>query len=267
MSEVQRNPSLEGAMTTAAEKGDDTGTAYVIARNIIRVFSVFAVVFLRSRLGERYLTAFHVVGSLALAGVFLVGAYVLGTNPFGTTSSGPSSAALMLFVLYVVVLSARYGGIAWRRWRDDFSVHSRSDGDQWPLYRWLKLPFPLVALVVEPLLILVVGFVLASVFDAGSVGLFFLFGAVGHVVEQQLIAQAMRDKLLDIADAKHEQREYEVMAARVANGERYTPSASNSPFLARLPSSLESQRRFATVFGITAPPATVQAVLKPAGGE
>jgi hypothetical protein len=247
MSEVSRNPSLEGSMLASAQKGEDTGMAYVITRNVIRVLSVFGVVFLRSRLGERYLTSFHVVGSLLLAGVVLVGAYASAGNG--------DHAALALFLLYVAVLIGRYGGILRRRWRDDFTVHSRSDGNPWPVYRWLRVPFSLIGQLCEPLLILTVGAAVSSTTESGGIGLFFLFGALGHAIEQQLIAQAMRDKLLDVADARHEQREYEAMATRIASGERYAPAANRSPFLARLPSSLEGQRRLAKSLGIQHPPA------------
>lgn len=249
MSEVQRNPSVEGSLLSAAEKGEDLGLSYVIARNIFRIFSVFAIVFLRSRLGERYLTSFHVAGSLILAGVFLFGAFLVAA-PWSNHGQGGFGTALALFLAYTAALACRYGGVLYRRLRNDFSVHSRSDGNPWPLYRWLGVPFPLVGLLIEPVLVFGIGLVLSDALDSMGARLFFCLGAIGHFIEQQLIAQAVRDKLLDIADAHHEQQEYEAMAHRVAGGQRYAPETSQSPFLARLPSSLESQRYFARALGI-----------------
>jgi hypothetical protein len=270
MTEVQRNPSVEGSLLAAAEKGDDDGIAYVIARNVVRVFSVFAVVFLRARLGERYLTSFHVLGSLLLSSIFLLGAYLSSLSPFAKPSAESTSAAsLALFVLYVAVLSSRYGGILWRRWCGNFTVHSRSDGVPWPVYRWLKLPFPLVGLIFEPVLVFGVGLTLGNLLDSAGVTLFFAFGALGHFVEQQLIAQAVRDKLLDISDARHEQQEYEAMAREIAGGQRFAANASHSPFLARLPSSLETQRYFAQARGLerNEPTIPLTAPSQQTGGE
>jgi hypothetical protein len=220
----------------AAENKDtpdhQMGLAWVMARNAIRLFSIIPrVLCLRSRFGERYMQAYHVAGSWGIVAFAAVGASLSGVEtPFGDPPSRAAPVVGVLFlVLYSLMLGLRYFGVLRRRLRGEFTVHSYSEGAPWPLWQKLRIPVPVVGLVIEPLIILLAGYLLGHVLELPM--LQFLAWVVGlaHFIEQQIIAAQERARLLDAADNLIEQRLAQERLGLIRAGARPAPTQPQVP--------------------------------------
>src|SRR5207253_1044326 len=105
----------------------------------LRIFSLIPrVLFLRSQFGERYMQAYHVLGSWMVVCFACVGASVAGIGlPWGGGALSVTAFSIVFLVVYSVMLALRYFGVLRRKWRNDFQIHSYSEGKPWKL--WLKL--------------------------------------------------------------------------------------------------------------------------------
>ncbi len=219
-------PTLDEVMQRLAN-GDkenpdhDWGLSWVIARNAIRLFSLIPrVLFLRSRFGERYMQAYHVAGSWCIAAFAAVGAALSGVStPWnnGPRSSSPFVGALFLFA-YTVMLGLRFFGVVRRRRRNDFSVHSYSEGEAWSVWERLGVPPNVVGMVIEPAIILMVGYALGHAFELPTLQFLTWVCAIAHFAEQQIVAAKERARLLDAADSLIDQRMAEERLAIIRAG-------------------------------------------------
>jgi hypothetical protein len=228
-------PSLEEVMQRlAADNKDapdhDWGLTYVIARNIIRLFSIIPrVLFLRRHFGERYMQAYHVVGTWFIAAFAAFGTALSSlATPWDTGAPRSGSVVGFLFLLvFTVMLGVRYSEVLRRKMRNELTVHSYSEGEAWAVWQKLRVPPNVVGMVIEPVLILAVGYLLGRVLELPSMQLLAVITAVAHFVEQQIVAAQERARLLDVADALIEQRMAEERLAIVQAGPRRAPARAH----------------------------------------
>lgn len=251
-------PTLEDVMQRLANEkeespGRDMGLSWVIAKNLLRLFSIiFRVLFLRSRFGERYMQAYHVAGSW-----FIVAFVVAGTSlssvelPWAGGSANVTTIGVLFLVAYSAMLALRYYGVLRRRWANDFSQHSYSEGSSWELWRKLRLSPSLIGLVIEPLLVVSVGSVLGYALEFPALRVLAWVGAIAHFVEQNIIGAQERAKLLDAADNLIEQRLAEERLGKVRGGQQPTRALVHHPVAdqAALRRELEQVRAQATAAG------------------
>jgi hypothetical protein len=271
-------PTLEEVMQRLANEntkdgspGHDMGLAYVVAKNVIRLFSIVPrVLFLRSQFGERYMQAYHVAGSWFIVAFAVAGASLSSIRmPWAAETEPGSAGVTFLGVLFLAVFSTmlglRFFGVLRRRWANDFSVHSYSEGMPWWLWRKLNLAPALVGLVIEPAIILIAGYVLGHVLGLPMLQFLAWVVAVAHFAEQQIIAAQERAMLLDTADNIIEQRMARERLDRVQDGPASPAPAVAVPVADQ--QALQQQLEAARAQAAAAYPAPEAAPAAQAGGE
>lgn len=232
-----KGPSPEQIAQHLSESPDgaaaDLGLSMIIAYKLLAWFAVIpGVLGLRSRYGERYLTPDTALFSWLIVAVACFGTSlteVAGAHAatlFGHPQNSSAGAATSLLVVlwFWAMLAIRFGAIV-RRWiNDDFSVHSRSDGDPWRVWYLATrfLPYSVQDFVVrcllEPFAIFLAGVAVDLVTGSHLIALLALFAALGFFVQQVLLQQELRRKLLDAADAEIEAEEFRRDRERLQRG-------------------------------------------------
>jgi hypothetical protein len=205
----------------------DLGFAMMIAYRVLAWFAVIpGVLGLRSRYGERYLTPDVALFSWSIVALCTWAAALSGyvgtraQSLVGQAEESSLSAALILPV-YSLMLCLRFCGVLSRWVRDDFSVHSYSDGDPWSVWYFVAriVPGPIrdiaVRCVLEPSLVFVVGAIVANATGSRFVGFLVAVTWLGFFMQQVLLQQEVRGKLLDAADAEIEAEELRHDRARL----------------------------------------------------
>ena len=225
-------PSLEEVMQRLANEGEsstpghDMGVTWVLAKNILRIFSLIPrVLFLRSQFGERYMQAYHVLGSWAVVCFACIGASVAGIGmPWGEGAVSVTSFSIVFLVAYTVMLGLRYFGVLRRKWRNEFGVHSFAEGLPWKLWLKLRLSPALIGLVIEPLILVALGYLLGHLLELPALEFLAWLGATAHFAEQNIILAQERAKLLDAADNIIEKRMAEERLGLVHGHARPAPA-------------------------------------------
>lgn len=116
--------------------------------------------------------------------------------------------ALGVGLLFTALVAFRYLGIVRRFVTDDFSVHSRSDGE--PAKWWFKLPLPrtlqpyLIRCIGEPGLFFVAGGAVATWTGSTLLSFGVFCFTLGFVLQQSMLLNQARADILDKADAQLE---------------------------------------------------------------
>lgn len=212
----------------------DLGLSMLIAHKVLAWFAVIpGVLGLRSRYGERYLTPDTVFFSWLLVAVGGGGAAfadVFGARmqPYlGQADASHGMAAAigsLFFLLYSVMVTLRLGGVFRRRIRDDFSVHSYSDGNPWRLWYVVSRIVPwamrdgFVRCAVEPFIIFAAGWAITNFTTSRPLGFLAFLCGLSFFIQQVILQQELRAKLLDVADAELEAVELRADRRRILEG-------------------------------------------------
>jgi hypothetical protein len=226
----------------------DLGLSLMIAYKMLAGFAVIpGVLGLRSRYGERYLTMDTAVFSWSVvAGCTTLSvladegsSYVPSYVAHAEGAPGTASTGIAFLAIFSVMLALRYGGVLVRAAKDDFSVHSFSDGQ--PRRFWYSIarlaPYSLrdwcVRCVLEPGAVGVAGYAFAALTGSRLIGLLGLLASFGFFLQQVLLQRELRTRLLNAADAALEAEELREDRERLQTGAARDVYAAMTPPRAR----------------------------------
>ena len=219
---------------------------FVIQR-ILSYFAVIPAVFgLRSKFGERYLgpdvavfstcIVWGITWIVGLGGLF--SADYSQYNQEGDIGVDNFLLAGLLGGFYTIMALVRFGAVMKRWYRDDFTVHSYSDGLPWAVWDSLGIrqsvrPY-IVRCFLEPGMFFGAALVLGIITGSWLLVIFAFFMALAYFLQQFLYLSLERGQVLDKADAELEARwAMQDMEVVKAGQEPEAKTATSIPAIAR----------------------------------
>lgn len=199
-----------------------------LASIILRLSTVSLEVFLHHGFGERYFRILDLILgllSLSLAGYF-VQVFVPDTV-VQVATFGHIVLALGLIHLWLIQRRKKKGVI----------VHSRYWGDSLFIFYWLRIPHQTIQFLLEPLLCLVVGVLLAVYTPYLLIGSWIVIGAVSLGILCQIEMWKWNSRILDAIDHEIEARNFEAAVV-----ERKSPKETQGFFVPVSPNFTKAQR-------------------------
>jgi hypothetical protein len=158
--------------------------------------SLTVEVFLRRRIGERYLAIGPVLGGL-------LSIFILAAPGPGVVNPTAAFQDIFIYAMIYIALVIVHRVAIMHRNRQGVRWHSRSSGLPWPTWRHLTKHVFRIHIIYEPLFCFVAGFLIASIFQR-PLGGYFMFAGVMLFIKSAMEYSAARTQLLDAIDSQIE---------------------------------------------------------------